>query len=412
MANIHSENFDKTKIELIGFISFLLGFGQAVLIYIASSYFAAIAGTENIGVFYLAAYVIELVLLLNFHKAVSYLGRSRMLIFLLLIKVLALLALVAVSVSPFGIFPLIVYIIVGSLSWVALDMILESCSTDRFSGRIRGLHLTVMNAGFIFGPFISTYLLGRFNFEGVFVFMAILYIFIFLFSLISLRGFNGKLACRPTIMNLLRAVRKRKNVLRAYYISCVLEFFYALMVIYTPLYLRGLGLEWSEIGIIFTAMLAPFVILQYPAGLLADKKTGEKELLIISLAVMGASTLAVYFVSSTAVAVWAVVLFITRIGASLIEVLRDSYFYKRIGSGDIDLIDFFRTARATAYITAAPLSTILLLIFPLKAIFLLIAAVVFSALYPALRLADSLPADRTSLPAGRRSLLKDPDLLK
>ncbi len=389
MFNCRSENFDKTKIELIGFISFLLGFGQAVLIYITSSYLAAAAGTENVGVFYLAAYAVELFILLNFHKAINYFGRSRALLFLLLAKTFLLTALVAFSVSPLGIIPLMLYVIIGSLSWVVLDMILESCSADRFSGRIRGLHLTVMNAGFIFGPFISTYLLGRFNFEGVFIFMAVLYIFIFAFSLVSLRGFDGKAARRPTIVNLLRAVRKRKNVLRAYYISCVLEFFYAIMVIYTPLYLLDLGLSWDKIGIIFTAMLAPFVIFQYPAGLLADKKTGEKELLIVSLAIMGASTLMVYFVSSTAVAVWAAVLFATRIGASLIEVLRDSYFYKRIGSGDIDLIDFFRTARAVAYITAAIFSTILLLIFPLKTVFLLVAAVAFSALYPAFKLADN-----------------------
>lgn len=398
MANYRSEKLNKTKIELIGFISFLLGFGQAVLIYITSSYLASAAGTENVGVFYLVAYAIELFLLLNFHKAINYFGRSRAFLFLLLIKTFLLTALVAFSVSPLGIIPLMLYVIIGSLSWVVLDMILESCSADRFSGRIRGLHLTVMNAGFIFGPFISTYLLGRFNFEGVFVFMAILYIFIFVFSLISLRGFDGKAARRPTIINLLRAVWKRKNVLRAYYISCILEFFYAMMVIYTPLYLLDLGLGWDKIGIIFTVMLVPFVIFQYPAGLLADKKTGEKEFLIVSLAVMGVSTLAVYFINSTAVAVWAAVLFITRIGASLIEVLRDSYFYKRIGSGDIDLIDFFRTARAVAYITAAVLSTILLLIFPLKTVFLLIAAVVFSAMYPALKLADSKSEEETANP--------------
>lgn len=398
MANYRSEKLDKTKIELIGFISFLLGFGQAVLIYITSSYLASAAGTENVGVFYLAAYAIELFLLLNFHKAINYFGRSQAFLFLLLIKIFLLTALVAFSVFPLGIIPLMLYVIIGSLSWVVLDMILESCSTDRFSGRIRGLYLTVMNAGFIFGPFISTYLLGRFNFEGVFVFMAILYIFIFVFSLISLRGFDGKAARRPTIINLLRAVWKRKNVLRAYYISCILEFFYAMMVIYTPLYLLDLGLGWDKIGIIFTVMLVPFVIFQYPAGLLADKKTGEKEFLIVSLAVMGVSTLAVYFINSTAVAVWAAVLFITRIGASLIEVLRDSYFYKRIGSGDIDLIDFFRTARAVAYITAAVLSTILLLIFPLKTVFLLIAAVVFSAMYPALKLVDSKSEEETASP--------------
>jgi MFS family permease len=169
----------------------------------------------------------------------------------------------------------------------------------------------------------------------------------------------------------------------------MLEFFYALMVIYTPIYLRDIGMSWNEIGIIFTVMLIPFVILQYPVGLLADKKYGEKELLIFSIFIMGATTLGAFFVHSAEIIVWSVVLFFTRIGASMVEILRDSYFYKRIDSYDIDLIDFFRTSRAVAFIAASILSTIYLFIFPVKAIFILVAIVAFSALCPALKLADN-----------------------
>lgn len=385
----HSEKLNEEKIKLISFISFLLGFGQAVLIYVMSSYFKIVSGTENVGVFYLVGYIIELVILLNFHKIISSFGRSRAFLFILIIKIPVLLTLVFLPSNFISVVSLIMYLVVGSLAWVALDMILESCSTDRFSGRIRGLHLTIMNTGYVFGPFLSTRLLDKFNFQGIFIFLVILYSFIFVFALLGLRDIKEAAGTRPTVIEILRRVSGRKNVMRAYYISFVLEFFYALMIIYTPIYLRNLGISWDQIGIIFTIMLVPFVLLQYPAGLLADKKTGEKELLIFSVVILGISTASIYFIGSNSVAVWAAVLFATRIGASLVELLRDSYFYKRIDSCDIDLIDFFRTSRPVAYIVAAILSTPLLLVFSLKSIFILVAIVIFSSLYPAFRLVDN-----------------------
>ena len=146
---------------------------------------------------------------------------------------------------------------------------------------------------------------------------------------------------------------------------------------------------WDKIGIIFTVMLLPFLFLQYPVGLLADKKTGEKELLAISILLMGASALAVYFVQSTEIVVWSLVLFSGRVGASLVEILGDSYFYKRIDGYDVDVIDFFRTALPLAYIIAAVLSVLVIHIFSINAVFILVGAVVLSAFFPALRLLDN-----------------------
>ncbi|MFA4817477.1 MAG: MFS transporter [Parcubacteria group bacterium] len=395
----HDEKLDAGRIHLTSFVSFLMGFSQAVLVYVISSYFQLATGTENVGVFYAASYIIFLAVLLNLHKVMRVLGKANVFYFALLAKIIAIVFLIFSNPSSIGILLLMLYIILGHIEWVALDVIIESFSTDRMSGRIRGLHLTILNAGFLFGPFVSTYILEKIGFQGIFVFSLVFNAFVFIFALLSFRNVNHRFEQKLKIIDVFKKVVGRKNVLRIYYISFVLEFFYALMLIYTPIYLRDLGYSWENIGIMFTVMLIPFVILQYPAGILADKKIGEKEMLIFSLFMMAVATGAIYFVGAGTVAIWAAILFATRIGAALIEILRDSYFFKRIDGRDVDLVDFFRTALPAAYICAATLSSFVLFLFPTKYIFILTAMVVLSALYPAFKLKDSqCEAEIQSLP--------------
>ncbi len=385
----HKEKLDEGKIKLVTFVTFLMGFAQAMLIYVMSTYFKLSIGTENVGIFYAVSYIIFLVILLNLHKFVRILGKSNVFYFSLLAKLIVIFGLILVEPSKIGILLMIAYIILGHIEWVALDFIIEEVSTDRMSGRIRGMHLTILNAGFLFGPFVSTYFLDKINFHGVFIFALIFNIFVFIFALLGFRKVNKRFEQKLKVLDILKKVLARKNIMRIYYISFVLEFFYALMVIYTPIYLRDLGFSWGEIGKIFTVMLIPFVIFQYPAGLLADKKMGEKELLFFSVLIMGISTIAIYFIGAGSVFSWALVLFITRIGASLIEILRDSYFYKRIDCRDVDVIDFFRTSLPMAYIFATIFSSFVFLFLPIKFVFILTGIIVLSALYPAFRLTDN-----------------------
>lgn len=385
----HDEKLDHKKIKLISFISFLMGFSQAILAYITSSYFKLATGTENVGVFYAVSYGAVLAGLLNFHKAVRKLGKANVFYFVVLANIIALSLLIFLPSASWTVVFLMIYLVAGGLQWASLDVILESFSNDSMSGRIRGLHLTILNAGFIFGPFLSTQILERFDFQGVFAFLLVFNSFVLSVSLVGLRNVNHRFEQRLKVRELIKKVFQRQNILRIYYVSFALEFFFALMIIYTPLYLLDLDFSWERIGIIFTAMLVPFVILQYPAGILADKKWGEKELLIASLFLMGVSAGAVYFIESKNLLVWAAALLVTRIGAALIETLRDSYFYKRIDGRDVDLINFFRTAMPFAYIIATGLSAVILLFFPLKSVFVLTGIVVLSALYPAFKLIDN-----------------------
>ncbi|MFZ2188750.1 MAG: MFS transporter [Candidatus Moraniibacteriota bacterium] len=385
----HKEHLDRKKTKTIGYVSFFLGFSQAVLIYVMSSYFKEASGTENVGGFYFIAYSILLLILLNMHKLARTLGKTSVFLLVLVFKIISLIFLTNSHPSSWGIFVLMLYVISSGLEWVSLDTILESFSCDKESGRIRGKHLTILNAGFLLGPFVSTRLLGRFDFSGIFLFLLIFNILVFFYALLKLRDTNGKTSTDISVIDLLRKVYKRKNVLYIYYISFVLEFFFALMIIYMPIYLMDLGLNWDQIGIIFSVMLLPFVVLQYPMGFLADKKMGEKKLLFFALFIMAFSAILVFLTNSPSVLVWSLVLLLTRIGAAMVEILRDSYFYKRIDGDDVDLIGFFRTAMPVGYILAASLSFVILLFLPLSVIFILSALVVFSALVPAFYLSEN-----------------------
>lgn len=387
--NGHQEKLDENKLKLTSFVTFLMGFSQAVLVYVLSSYFKLATGTESVGIFYAVSYAIFLIILLNLHKLVRLWGKSNVFYFSLLAKLIVIVFLIFSGPSMAGILLLMLYIILGHIEWVAMDVIIESFSVDKMSGRIRGLHLTILNAGFLFGPFVSTYILDKMDFQGIFVFALIFNCFVFVFALIGFRNINHKFAQKLKVFDIIKKVMAKKNILRIYYISFVLEFFYALMIIYTPIYLRDLGYSWENIGWIFTAMLVPFVLLQYPMGILADKKTGEKEFLIFALLIMTCSTLAIYFIGTGTVLMWAIALFATRIGAALIEILRDSYFFKKIDAYDVDVINFFRTSLPLAYIAATTLSSFILFFLPIKFAFILTGLVVLSAMYPAFKLVDN-----------------------
>lgn len=386
---MHNEHYNRKKVWLVSSLAFALGFLDAFLIYILSSYFSQLTGDNNVGVFYLIAYSGVLFSLFYLQPLIRMIGKARALYLCLGITVLASVFLTRMDVSWLAVGLVLIFIIATNITWVVLDILLEGFSKDRMSGRIRGLHLTIMNAGLLAAPFLSTLVLERFRYEGIFFILVLGYIFVFLVALVGFRNdnvvFQERLRLRQTLLKMIR----EKNLSRIYLVSFAMEFFYAMMIVYTPLYLRTLHYSWNEIGIIFTLMLIPFVLLQYPIGVLADKRLGEKELLAISIFIVFISTLALGFLGSQTLWIWGGALFLTRVGIAGVEVLRDSYFYKQIDENDMDVIAFFRTARPVANIFGALFSAILLIFFPLTSIFFMVALVLLFSFFIVLSLEDT-----------------------
>lgn len=395
---MHKEQFNRSKVLIVSVISFLLGFFDAFWIYTLSSYLAKVSGTDNVSVFYLTAFVGVLLSLFYLQPIIRRIGRARMLYFSLGLTILLSALLTNVPASLFSVIIALFFIVASNVTWVALDILLEGFSTDGMAGRIRGMHLTVVNAGFLVAPFLATKVLDHFHYEGVFFVLTLGYMLTFLVALVGFRTDNVVFHQGLKPWQALRKMLREKNLFYIYLVSFSMEFFYALMIVYTPLHLLELGFAWQEIGIIFTMMLLPFVLLQYPVGAIADRRLGEKELLIVSIMITAFSTAVLPFLDSYGLFVWGAALFMTRVGIASIEVLRDAYFYKQIDGDDADIIAFFRTARPVANIVGAFIAAFVLIFWPLKSLFFVIVIVFSIALLGAIFLEDT---------KGERELVKN-----
>lgn len=377
------------KIALVDIAVLIFGFIDTFYIYIASSYFADIIGSPNVGFFYLVSYLGSLILFFWLQPIVRIIGRARTLYLFLLLSLGLVALLTNMSPSYFSGVILLLFIVTSSVLWVIFDILLEGFSDDSHTGSIRGLNLTLLNFGVLLAPFLATATLESFGFHGVFLGMLILYVFLFVFCLIAFRNLQRKYFPKITFWRGLFLVKSKSALWRAYVLSFALYFFYAVMIIYMPLYLTSLGFSFSEIGSLFTIMLIPFILVQYPLGKMADKKYGEKEILIISLLIATGSMLIMASTTQTSFFWWAGILFISRIGIAGLEVMKDTYFYRHIGPEDIDVISFFRTSLPVANILVAGLATGMLAFLPLASVFYLTALILTLALINTFFLVDS-----------------------
>lgn len=155
------------------------------------------------------------------------------------------------------------------------------------------------------------------------------------------------------------------------------------MVVYTPIYLyQHIGLSWAQIGIIFTIMLSPFVLFNIPIGILIDKyKVSKKLLLVIGFIIISASTCIITDINTQNIIIWATVLFMTRLGACIIETTSEVYFFTHVKEEETYLLSVFRDMTPIAYIIAPLISTIIFIFFPFKFLFLILSIILLAGLY-------------------------------
>ena len=274
--------------------------------------------------------------------------------------------------------------IVGLGLW--LDIYLETLSSDKRTGRIRGGYLTTINAAVLIAPYISG---QSIDYTGSY---QTIYWLSGLVALPLLYQMFWRLTDRPLPANGLRLWEKLRdlNLRKILVIDFLLNLFYFFMVIYLPIYLHDtLAFDWGKIGLIFTIMLLPFVLIEYPLGWLADRKLGEKEILSLGLIIAALATIPIASLTSQSFAVWAGLLFLTRVGASAIESMKETYLFKKVSAGDLGVISLSRLTIPLAYLTGSLASIIMLQFFSLLSLFIFISFLLLLGLYFSLTLEDT-----------------------
>ena len=138
----------------------------------------------------------------------------------------------------------------------------------------------------------------------------------------------------------------------------------------------------------FFAQLA-YVVLEYPVGIIADKYIGEKEMMGFGFLIIAISMSWMAFVTEQSILIWSIIMFTTRVGAALVEVTTESYFFKQTKSSDAQIISFFRITRPLAYIFGALLASLSLLYLPFNLLYVVFALLMIPAMFFTMNIEDS-----------------------
>jgi len=359
-------NSKKNILFSVYLLSFLFSIQVALQNFVNSSYLETLMPAVYVGFIYTIEAIVAIGGFLLMPKFLRYFGNFKVAIFLLLLEIFSLLGLTVYhNVIVVSIF------MIGSIATVtflsfSFDIFLEGLSLDSSTGKTRGMYLTIVNLAWVFGPLLAGMVLINGDYWKIYLSAFFLLIPVFIIIRTTLYKFKDSPYQSPNPFSTIYEVWKNKDIKNIFMAMLLLQIFYAWMTIYTPIYLHtNLGLPWSSIGIIFGFMLLPFIFVQFPAGRLADSRFGEKEILSIGFIIMALATITMYFVDGNNIIVWTLILFGTRVGAALVEVMCDVYFFKKVDNKNANLISFFRMARPFAYIISPILATVIMSIFGL-----------------------------------------------
>jgi MFS family permease len=373
-------------------VGFLVALSVALMTYINSSFLSSFIEERFIGFIYIAASIFTILCFLILPFVLKKFGNYKVTLFLVVLELCALLGIAFFQTLPWLIAIFVMNLTLIPLIYFSMDIFLEGLSSNRQTGMIRGIYLTAVNLAWIISASLGGRILAGSDYWKIYLFSYIFLSPVVLILIFKLREFKDSPYKAPHLWQTIKSVWKNKDVHYVFMAVFLLQFFYAWMVIYTPLYLHNyIDFSWIEIGKIFSIMLLPFVFIQFLAGKLADRYCGEKEMLSIGFIIMAISTMMIFFVTGKSLLVWSLILFTSRIGAAMVEVMCDVYFFKKVDNKNANMISFYRMAGPMAYVVG-PLLAILILYIPgfdMRSLFFILGFIMLFGLRCSLTIKDT-----------------------
>ncbi len=389
MTHTISKNHMVYTVAIIGFIYSL---HLVIPMYSNSSFLGLFADEKTIGFIYMLCAAVSIFTFLIAPYVIRRIGNYTTILWLVLIQMGLFYGLIT-STSPIklSILFIIQYSIVALIG-LSLDIFLEGYTSNHANvGRIRGLYASTLNASWVIAPLIGSLLInGTENYRNTYIAA-----FLMLFPLAYLiyknfPRFKDPHYTHPSPWQLIKHISQNSDWDKLFVANTILQTFYSWMVIYSAVYLnKYVGFGWEQIGIILVIMLIPFPLIQYPLGKIADEKYGEKEIMVAGFIIMGLSTISLAFISGKSLFVWALFFFITRIGAAMVEMMIETYFFKTVPPKDTPVLSMFRITRPFSYLIAPLVTGFGLLFMGHQHLFILVGIIVLIGLYPALTIQDT-----------------------
>lgn len=296
-------------------------------------------------------------------RLVARYGAQQLALVFAILEMVAFFALAAVPGAIAGTFLVALTISIQPFLYYEFDLLIEATvSEEGTTGRVRTFFLTAWNIGALSAPLLMGALLAGGNAYGR-VFLAggvALVPFIVLFAAQRLpRGAAPKIS---RLGDTFSCLIHDRNLAAVTFGHLVLYLFYTWAPLYVPIYLHNvLAIPWSSLGFIFSIMLLPYVLVEYPAGWIADKFIGDKELMFAGFLIAGTALASVGFLNATSsIILIACVLVASRIGAALAESMTEGHFFRSVSEQDVNSISIFRGVWPVANLIAPIIGSLLL----------------------------------------------------
>jgi len=378
------------SLSAVYFGAFFLSLHYAITVYIDSTFLAKFFSEQNIGIIFTAGSTLTIFLLSFAPRILRALGNyvTTMIVGVSEVVLLAALPFFQ-SVEAIALL-FVLHTAMVTILLFNFDIFTESRSKDKTTGWTRSVFLTMQNLAVVLGPVIVGAVMTDSEFWKIYLLSAAFMVPVLLTVCISLHNFKDPRYEEIQSETALRDVWKNKDIRYITGANFLLQFFYAIMVIYTPVYLNlHIGFTWGEIGTIFGMMLLPFVLLEIPLGKIADEKLGEKEILVAGFFLIAVTTFSLSFLTARSIPLWAGILFMTRVGAAAIEIMTETYFFKKINARDAGMLGVFRHMRPIAYIVGPLAASVFLMTYSLQYIFIALAIIMFLGLPFSLLIKDT-----------------------
>lgn len=370
----------RLSLMILYFSGLILAISSALPAYLQSNFLNRFVSLDTLSLFVISANALTVLSILSFPKLIKKLSNFFLTKVILVIYAASLLGLSSASSPISALISTIFLTISSNLLWINMDVLIENFSKNSSTGRTRTLYFTFINLGWIFSPTLAGYLVGLGDYQLSYLVAAFLNVpvfFIFLFQSKQLK--DNVIYSREKIITVIKKTWQNKNLRGIFFVALLLQLFYSTAVVYVPIYLhQNMGIAWGPLGLMFSISLIPFIIFEIPAGIIADKYIGEKEILFLGFAILAISLLCFFLLKTDTFLIWAGILFFSRIGASLVEAMRETYFFKIIDAKDVGYINIFRTAAPLGYIIGPGLAMLILTFLPLNYLFLAVAIIMLS----------------------------------
>jgi len=372
---------NKKSLIILYFLGGILAIASILPSYIQSVFLGTILSLSWVSIFFAATNLITIVAILFFPLLIKRLGNILTTEFVLIVFILSLLGM-SFFTNPVSIFFAFLLLTISSnLIWINMDILVENFSENATTGLTRTIYFTAISLGWIVAPTLSSYIVDNGGYYWVFIAAAI-FLVPFLIILIKnrtiIRGSENYQI--KTIKQSFYALWNNRNLRGIFFIALLLNVFLSSAVVYIPIYLhQNLGFDWTTLGVMFSVMLLPFILFEIPAGWLADKYWGEKEMLTAGISIMIVSLLLFFILKEPNAWLWGALLFFSRIGASLVQAMRESYFFKIVDAEDVSYINFFRTTIPLGFLVGTVLASIIIIFYPIEYLFLFVAILMTTA---------------------------------